>query len=94
MRTKRRFNDPKQPEMFGIIWQDMHHPFRLRAGDVIKYDNRLCRVLRVNDCAAVVTMNRPTREFKTRFDKPVRFTPPPSIFRISNNSETEILNRK
>jgi hypothetical protein len=93
-RAKRRFSDPNQPEFFGIIWQDLHHPFRLRAGDVIRYENRLCRVIRVNECAAVVTMNRPTREFKTRFDKPVRFTPPPSIFRISNNSETEILNRK
>ena len=94
MRTKRFAHDPNQPEFVGIIWQDFQHPFRLRAGDVIRYNNRLCRVLRVNDCAAVVIMTRPTREFTTRFDKPVRFTPPPSIFRISNNSETEILNRK
>jgi len=94
-RAKRRFSDPNQTEFFGIVWLTSEtHPFRLRAGDVIKYDNRLCRVVRVNECAAVVTMNRPTREFKTRFDKPVRFTPPPAIFRISNNSETEILNRK
>ena len=94
MRTKRFAHDPNQREFVGIIWQDFQHPFRLRAGDVIRYNTRLCRVLRVNDCAAVVIMTRPTREFTTRFDKPVRFTPPPSIFRISNNSETEILNRK
>jgi len=91
-RTKRRFNDPAQTEFVGIIWQDLQHPFRLHAGDVIRFDNRLCRVLRVNECAAVVIMNRPTREFTTRFDKPVKFTPPPATFRISPQSEVEILN--
>jgi hypothetical protein len=39
-------------------------------------------------------MNRPVRDFKTRFDKPVRFQPPPIMFRIGANSESEILNRK
>jgi hypothetical protein len=41
----------------------------------------LCRVIRINECAAVVIMNRPVRDFKTRFDKPVRLQPPdvPSI---------------
>jgi hypothetical protein len=39
-------------------------------------------------------MNRRTREFTTRFDKQVRFHPPPVTFRISVNAETEILNRK
>jgi hypothetical protein len=92
-RSRKRFNDPNQTEFFGIIWQDLAHPFRLHAGDVIRFDNRLCRVLRVNECAAVVIMNRPVREFKTRFDKPVRFTPPPATFRISPQSEVEILNR-
>jgi hypothetical protein len=48
----------------------------------------------VNDCAAVVIMNRPVREFKTRFDKPVRFQPPPKITRMSPNAEVEILNRR
>ena len=39
------------------------------------------RVIRINECAAVVIMNRPVRDFKTRFDKPVRLQPPdvPSI---------------
>jgi hypothetical protein len=90
--TKRNHIDPNQTE-FGLIWQPLAQPFRLRAGDVIRYDGRLCRVVRVNDCAAVVIMNRPVRDFKTRFDKPVRFTPPPAIFRISPHSDTEILNR-
>jgi hypothetical protein len=64
-----------------VPWQ---HPFRLHAGDVI----------RVNECAAVIIMNRPVRVFQTRFDKPVRFQPPPALFRISPQSEVEILNPK
>ena len=92
--TRRYFNDPAQTEFVGIIWQPLRHPFRLHAGDVIRFDGRLCLVLRVNECAAVIIMNRPVRDFKTRFDKPVRFQPPPAVFRISPNSELEILNRK
>jgi hypothetical protein len=38
-------------------------------------------------------MNRPPREFKTRFDRPVRFQPSPAMFRISIHSEIEVLNR-
>jgi hypothetical protein len=91
--TKRQSPDPSQTEFFGLIWKPFVHPFRLRAGDVIRYGNRLCRVVRVNDCAAVV-MNRKIRDFKTRFDKPVRFQPAPILFRICSNAEVEILNRK
>lgn len=83
---------PSQTD-FGLLWQPSEHPFRLRMGDVIRYDGRLCRVVRVTECAAVVLMSCPVRDFKTRFDKPVRFTPPPKIFRISPNAEAEILNR-
>jgi hypothetical protein len=90
---KRICLDPNQME-FGIIWKQLARPFRLRAGDVIRRDNRLCRVVRVTECAAVVIMNRPERNFKTRFDKPVRFTPAPALFRISANSPAEILNLK
>ncbi len=90
--SKRSLPDPAQAEFVGILWQPLAHPFRLRAGDVIRFDHRLCRVVRVNECAAVILMNRPVREFKTRFDKPVRFTPPPVTFRISPQSEVEILN--
>ena len=85
--------DPNQTE-FGILWQFAKYPFRLRAGDVIRFNERLCRVIRVNECSAVVLMNRPVREFKTRFDKPVRFQPPPALFRISPNASLEILNRR
>ena len=97
MRTKRNNRsdaDPAQAEFVGIIWRPFQHPFRLHAGDVILYPDRLCRVVRVNECAAVVIMNRPPREFKTRFDKPVCFQPPPAMFRISPRSDVEILNRK
>ena len=47
---KRNGVDPNQVE-FGIIWQLAKYPFRLRAGDVIKINDRLCRVVRVNECA-------------------------------------------
>ena len=91
--TKQLCNDPNQAEFVGIIWQPLGRRFRLTAGDVFRFDNRLCRVLRVNECAAVVLMNRPVREFETRFHGPVKFQPPPRMFRISPQSEVEILNR-
>ena len=90
---KHNGHDPNQAE-FGIIWQLVEYPFRLRAGDVIKFNDQFCRVLRVNECSAVVIMNQPMRDFKTRFDKPVRFQPPPKLFRISPQSDVPILNRR
>ena len=90
---KRNSHDPNQSE-FGILWQLAEYPFKLRAGDVFRFDNRLCRVIRVNYSCAVVVMNQRVRDFKTRFDKPVRFQPPPRRFYISPDSECEILNRK
>ena len=93
-RIKQNRPDPTQSELFGIIWRPFNHPFRLRAGDIIRFDGRLCRVIRVNECAAVVVMNRRTREFTTLFDKRVRFQPKPALFRIWSNAEVEILNRK
>ena len=92
-RTNRSLKDPAQAELIGITLQRLAHPFRLRAGDVIRLENRLCRVVRVNVCAAVILMNRPARDFKTRFDKPVRFQPKPALVRISPQSDIPILNR-
>ena len=86
-------HDPNQAE-FGIIWEVSAYPYKLRAGDIFRFDGRLCRVLRVNYRSAVVIMNRPVRDFKTRFDKPVRFQPPPRLFYISPDSEVAVLNRK
>lgn len=94
-RTRKPISDPNQTRFVGLIWRLLQAPAtRLRAGDVIRFDNRLCRVIRVNDCAAVVIMNRPMRVFKTCFWKPVAFQPPPAMFRISPNAEVEVLNRK
>ena len=83
----------EQAELFGLIWRQSY-PFRLRANDVIRIGGRLGRVIRVTDCAAVVVMNRPVREFVTRFDKPVRLQPSPLVFRISANAEAEIIKPK
>jgi len=84
----------EQGELFGLIWRHWRHPFRLRVNDIIRVDGRLCRIIRVTDCAAVVLMNQPARQFTTRFDKPVRFQPAPKTFRISPNAESEIVSRK
>ena len=84
---------PVQGELFALCWE-RPDPLRLRVHDVIRIDGRLGRVIRVNDCAAVVLMHRPVRTFKTRFDKPVRFQQSPITFRISTYSATKILNRK
>ena len=84
----------EQAELFGLIWQSSRYPYRLRVNDVIRIAGRLGLVIRVNECAAVVVMNQSPRMFSTRFDKPVRFQPAPIRFRISANSEIEILNRK
>ena len=95
MKTKKHVSDDlRQTQLVGLIWRPRQYPFRLRVGDVIRHDGRLCRVIGVNECAAVVIMNRPVRQFKTRFDKPVSFQPPPALFRIASNSEVEILNRR
>jgi hypothetical protein len=92
--SKRYHSDPAQLTFFALIWRPFKHQFRLRANDVIRMDGRLARIIRVTDCAAVMVMNQPTREFKTIFDKPVRFQPKPKTVRICPDSETEILNRK
>ena len=93
-RNKRNLPDPAQAELFAVIWLDSpRHPFRLHAGDVIRIEGRLGRVIRVNECAAVIIMNRQAREFTTRFDRHVRFQPQPALFRISPNSDVLILNR-
>lgn len=71
----------------------LRYPYRLRVNDWVRIDGKLGRVIRVTECAAVVLVNRPPREFTTRFDKHVRFRQPPVIVRIGSNSEVEILNR-
>jgi hypothetical protein len=82
----------KQQELF-IAKPPFRHPFRLRVNDCVWIDEKVGRVIRVTEAAAVVLVNRPPREFTTRFDKHVRFQPPPAIVRIAANSEIAILNR-
>lgn len=82
----------KQEELF-IAKPPLRHPFRLRVNDCVWIDEKVGRVIRVSEAAAVVVVNRPPKEFTTRFDKHVRFQPPPAIIRIAANSEVAILNR-
>ena len=71
----------------------MNNPFRLRAGDVVAYAGQHCRVLRVSDCAAVITMTKPPRNFTTLCGVRVTIQPKPALVRLSPNSEVPILNR-
>ena len=90
----RNGRDPNQAELFGVVWLPPEHPFRLRVNDLLRVDGRMARVIRVTDCAAVLLVNQPMRVFTTRFDKPVRFQPPPKITRMSSDALCEILYRK
>lgn len=83
---------PEQRQ-FALLWRPFPRPFRLRVNDVVRLDDRLGRVIRVTECAAVVLINPRARAFKTRFDRQVRFQPSAVTVRISANAETEILNR-
>lgn len=65
-RAQNHSHDPAQTELVGSLGQRAPHPFRLRAGDVIRFNGRLGRVIRVNECAAAILMNRPVREFKPK----------------------------
>ncbi len=84
----------EQGQCLGLIFEPFWHKFRLRVNDVIRVDGRLGKVIRVTDCAAVVLINRPVRQFTTRFDKHVRLQPSPVLVRICSNSDTEVLNRQ
>jgi len=84
---------PEQGEFFGFILRQSRQQFRLHVNDIVRIRGRLCRVIRVTESAAVVVMNQPPRSFITRFDKHVRFQSAPASFRISPNSEVEIVNR-
>ena len=71
----------------------MNSLFYLRAGDLIEYAGQRCRVIRVSDCAAVVAVTRPPRQFTTLAGKTVRLQPAPKLERISPDSPLPILNR-
>ena len=69
------------------------HPFRLRVGDLVAYAGQTFPIVLVTDCAAVLAVARPAREFTTLFGKRVRLQPKPALVRISPNSAIEILHR-
>ena len=71
----------------------MNNPFRLRGGDVVRYGGQHCPVICVSDCAAVIAMTKPPREFTTLFGVSVRIQPKPALVRISPQSEIPIINR-
>ena len=71
----------------------MNTLYRLQAGDLILFERKPCRVVRVSDCAAVVAVTKPAREFTTLFGKRVTIQPKPALVRISPDSEVPILNR-
>lgn len=67
--------------------------YRLRAGDLICLGGQPGLVVRVNDCAAVVAITKPARQFTTLAGKTVTFQPKPALVRISPDSAVPILNR-
>ena len=69
-------------------------PYRLRSGDVVLFENRPCPVLRVSDCAAVIAVNKPSRQFTTIWGVTVRIRPKPALVRISSNALCPILKRR
>ncbi len=69
------------------------HIFTLQPGDIIKFEGEPCRVVRVNESAAVIAIRTPARSFTTLGGKRVQFQPKPRTAYISPCSEVEILNR-
>ena len=56
----------------------MNNIYTLRAGDIVQYAGKPCRVIRVSDCAAVVAVVQKPRTITPRFGKPVTIQPAPS----------------
>jgi hypothetical protein len=65
----------------------------LRAGDVVEYAGKPCRVIRVTESAAVVAVVQKPRTITPRFGKPVTIQPAPKLERISATSALPLLNR-
>ena len=69
----------------------MTNTYTLRAGDLVGYAGQPCRVIRVNESAAVVAVIQKPRTITPRFGKPVTIQPSPKLERISPHSEIHIL---
>ena len=72
----------------------MKNSYTLRPGDLVEYAGQPCRVVRVNESAAVVAVIQKPRTFTPRFGKPVTIQPKPKLERISPQSEIPILDRQ
>ena len=71
----------------------MTNIYTLRAGDVVEYAGKPCRVIRVTESAAVVAVIQKPRTITPRFGKPVTIQPAPKLERISATAALPILNR-
>ena len=71
----------------------MKNSYTLRPGDLVEYAGQPCRVIRVNDCAALIAVIQKPRTITPRFGKPVTIQPAPKLERISAQAEIPILNR-
>ena len=71
----------------------MTNTYTLRAGDLVEYAGQPCRVIRVNESAAVVAVIQKPRTITPRFGKPVTIQPSPKLEHISPNACVPILNR-
>jgi hypothetical protein len=71
----------------------MTNTYTLRAGDLVEYAGQRCRIVRVNESAAVVEVIQKPRTITPRFGKPVTIQPKPKLERISPDSPLPILNR-
>ena len=71
----------------------MTNIYTLRAGDVVEYAGKPCRVIRVTESAAVVAVVQKPRTITPRFGKQVTIQPSPKLERISAASALPILNR-
>ncbi len=83
---------PKQLDLAAHLFLLMTTSFhRLQAGQTVSFEGRPCSVVRVSDCAAVIAVNKPAKEFTTLFGVRVHIQPKPALVRISANSEIPIL---
>ena len=67
--------------------------YYLAPGDVIAYAGTICRVLRVNDCSALVAIPQPQRTFTTLWGKTVTIARPTKLEHISPDSCVPIIER-
>tara|TARA_R110000868_G_scaffold201206_2_gene448784 strand:- start:403 stop:648 length:246 start_codon:yes stop_codon:yes gene_type:complete len=77
-----------------IKWNFNSQMTRLREGDLVTFDNRESKVVRVTPTAAYISLPRQVHEFETRFGDQVKFVAPAKTVAISANSEIPVLNRR